>query len=206
MLLSLLPTLLLLLLPNPTHAVPFATLTHLSSNGSDCGGFGGSGIHLGDTSSQLWTVFERFAPYIGPGITLSQGRTICQVTANVSFSEPGYRIMLGSIKGALRGYLKVGKGGIVNVSARYWWEGSTTQGSTVETLRGPIWGTFEQGFGTGQNDGDVWSPCGGGTLNVMYQTRTTAQGELSKGELAVEPQPGEETWHILSGVLWEKCA
>jgi hypothetical protein len=123
MLLSLLPT--LLLLPTLTHAIPRATLTHLSSNGTDCGGFAGSSIFLGSTSSQITTVFERFAPYIGPGIAISQSRKTCQLTANVSFSEPGYRIMLGSINGGLRGYLKVGKGGVVQVTATYWWDGST---------------------------------------------------------------------------------
>lgn len=40
---------------------------------------------------------------------------------------------------------------------------------------------------------------------MLYRTRTGSQGELSKGELAVEPQPGEEAWTIWSGVLVEQC-
>lgn len=115
----------LLLLAHSAHAQVRAILTPISFSGSHCPQHI-SNTFMNSNATRLTTVFEQFAPYVGPGASISASRTNCTVTANVTFSEPGYRLYLGVSPGTINGYLKISNNVTVDVRATYSWSGLTT--------------------------------------------------------------------------------
>jgi hypothetical protein len=70
------------------------------------------------------------------------------------------------------------------------------------TIRGPQYGRFEENLLI--DDGEIYSPCGGGVLRILYRVRAT--GESSTPEVDDgEPPPGVEAWAVTTSLMLVKC-
>jgi hypothetical protein len=201
-------------------------LVSFSYGGTGCAP-GTLGIVLG-TNNTISLRYDAFATQIGPGVNVTQNRKNCQININIT-SDPGWQMNVNNFGTTVRGYIGLDAGVNATYTAVYYFSGNeyvdvskgyqcicTVQPysaiqhfrtdfacqSVTDLVVGPVEASEYNKFLPQIYEG-LYSPCGGGILNINNQMRLTSSDKNATGFFG--PLGDDAYFSQDPTISWTKC-
>ncbi|KAF9523167.1 hypothetical protein CPB83DRAFT_863286 [Crepidotus variabilis] len=181
---------------------PGFNITSLGVNGSGCpaGTFSHS---FSDDNTAMTLSFNQYYAKAGPGVSISQSRKNCQLTASIVV-PPGYTFGISSVE--YRGYYQLDKDVEARQAALYYFQGNIAQAAAQSTYKGPVDGRFYTYQDTFDLGSTVLAPCGGSSvLNINNDVRiNNAKNREGSGFIAADSV--ENSLLTTYNFQWRTCS